>query len=32
MDAGLMTGAKVNASGSVTVKDADYALTKLANR
>lgn len=32
MDAGLMTGTKVNASGSVTVKDADYALTKLANR
>ena len=32
MDAGLMTGAKVNASGSVTAGDADYALTKLANR
>ncbi len=32
MDAGLMTGSTANASGTVTMNDADYALTKLANR
>lgn len=32
MNAGLLTGSKVNAAGTVTANDADYALTKLANR
>lgn len=32
MNAGLLTGSKVNAAGTVTANDADYALTKLVNR